>query len=99
MENIMSEPSNITHEDPQTLARAGQMQRGPKYFVNIEGTEFPWHKKTITREEIAELGGWDVSLGVIEVDKNNVEHTLDPGEVVELKPGKGFGKKHRWKRG
>ena len=83
----MSEPSNITNEDLQTLARADQTPRGRKYFVNIEGTEFPWHKNTITREEIAELGGWNVSLGVIEVDENNVERTLEPGEVVELKPG------------
>jgi hypothetical protein len=36
---------------------------------------------------------------VIEVDQENVERTLAPGEVIEVKPGHGFGKKHRWKRG
>ena len=46
-----------------------------------------------------ELGGWELSQGVIEVDKDNNERTLAPGEVVQLKPGLGFGKKHRWKRG
>jgi hypothetical protein len=35
------------------------------FFVNIEGVEYPWHKDTITREEIIQLGGWDPSLGVI----------------------------------
>ncbi len=72
---------------------------GPKYFVNIEGKKHPWNKDTITTEEIAELGGWDVAVGVIEVDRDNNERTLAPGEVVQLKPGHGFAKKVRWKRG
>ncbi|WP_288903029.1 hypothetical protein [uncultured Sneathiella sp.] len=70
-----------------------------KYFVVIEGEEIPWEDNTITTEEIAERGGWDVSQGVIEVDQHNNERTLSPGEIVEIKPGHGFGKKHKWKRG
>lgn len=73
--------------------------KGPKFFVCIEGTEYELDEPTITTEEIAELGGWDISDGVIEVDKDNNERTLAPGEVIELKPGHGFGKKHTWKRG
>ena len=76
-----------------------QNARGPKYILNIEGQDIPWESDTITTEQIAELGGWDVSQGVIEVDKDNNERTLAPGEVVEIKPGQGFGKKHKWKRG
>ena len=75
------------------------LQSGPKFFVNIEGTENPWPTNTITTEEIAQLGGWDPSVGVIEIDEDNNEHTLRPGEVVELKPGHGFSKKIRFKRG
>ena len=71
----------------------------PKYILNIEGEEVPWDQDTITPEQIAELGGWDVSQGVIEVDQHNNERTLTPGEPVEIKPGHGFGKKHLWKRG
>ncbi len=78
---------------------APDLGEGPKYFVNIEGTVNPWPKPTITTEEIAELGGWDPALGVIEIDKDNVERTLQPGEIIELKPGHGFAKKHSWKRG
>ena len=72
---------------------------GPKQFVNIEGETYPWDGDTITTEQIAELGGWDPSQGVIEVDQHNNERTLQPGEVIDVKPGLGFGKKHRWKRG
>ena len=54
---------------------------------------------TITTEEIAKLGGWDISQGVIEVDQHNNERTLAPDEIIQIKPGHGFGKKHKWKRG
>ncbi len=76
-----------------------QDQTGAKYLLNIEGNDIPWDQDTITTEQIAELGDWDISQGVIEVDKDNNERTLAPGEIIEIKPGQGFGKKHQWKRG
>ena len=69
------------------------------FFVCIEDQTFPWPRSTITTEEIAEIGGWDVSQGVIEVDEDQNERTLAPGEVIELKPGLAFGKRLCWKRG
>jgi len=72
---------------------------GPKFTIDIEGTFYPWDKDTITTEEIIELGGWDISQGAILIDKDNNEKTLTPGEVIELKPGMGFSKKVRFKRG
>ena len=74
-------------------------KKKPKYFVNIEGTEFPWATDSITTEELAHLGGWDISQGVVEVDKDNNETTIAPGTVIHLKPGHAFAKKHKWKRG
>lgn len=48
--------------------------KGPKYFLDIEGVEKPWDKDTITTEEIIFLGGWDPSLGAIEINlKDNTE--------------------------
>lgn len=73
--------------------------KGPKYQINIEDTLYPWDRDTITTEEIIQLGGWQASQGVIEIDKDNNERTLKPGEVIDLKPGQGFSKKIKWKRG
>lgn len=72
---------------------------GKKFFVNIEGREYPWDHPTISAAQIAQLGGWELSQGVIEVDDDNVEHPLAPDAVVELKPGHGFAKKVKWQRG
>ncbi|NNM77115.1 hypothetical protein HJG53_09395 [Sphingomonas sp. ID1715] len=73
---------------------------GPKYMLNIEGVGLvPWEEDTITTEQIIALGKWDSAQGVIEVDADNNERTLAPQEVIKLKPGLGFSKKVRWKRG
>jgi len=69
------------------------------FYLCIEGDLIPWTEKTITTEQIAELGGWDLSEGVIEVDPDQNERTLSPGEVIVLKPGMAYGKRLKWKRG
>jgi hypothetical protein len=72
---------------------------GPKFSLDIEGTIHPWDQETITTEQVIALGGWDASQGAILIDKDNNERTLRPGETIELKPGMGFSKKVRFKRG
>jgi hypothetical protein len=76
-----------------------QHPHGPRYCVNTEGTEHPWPRDTITTEEIAHLGGWDPAIGVIEIDEDNNERTLAPGEIVQLRPGRAFCRKVRFRRG
>jgi hypothetical protein len=76
-----------------------KMGEGPKFTLDIEGTLTPWDADTITTEQLAALGGWDIAQGVIMVDKDNNERTLKPGEAVDLKPGLGFSKKVRFRRG
>ena len=71
----------------------------PKFCLNIEGKDVPWDQETITAKQIAELGGWDISEGVIKVDEHNNERQLAPDEVVKLSHNISFGKKHLWKRG
>jgi hypothetical protein len=71
----------------------------PKYFVDIDGTEYPWDAPEITTEQIATLGGFDPSQGVIVVDADGNERNLGAGEVIELKPGHRFGKRPRFRRG
>jgi len=72
----------------------------PKYIVNVEGVDHEWENPTITVPEIRQLGGFAPEDPVIEVDlKDNAERTLREDEVVEIKPGMGFGKKIKFKRG
>lgn len=81
-------------------AEAMSKASGPKYVVNVEGVDHDWPRPTITVAEIRDLGGFAPTDPIIEVDlKDNSERTLAEDEVVEIKPGMGFGKKIKFKRG
>lgn len=90
-------------EDDEAVSLAGEgierFRTGPAFILCIENTTHLWPKSTITTEQIAALGGWDPAQGVIEVDRDQNERQLAPGEVITLKPGVSYGKKLRWKRG
>ncbi|GAA1646529.1 multiubiquitin domain-containing protein [Catellatospora bangladeshensis] len=73
---------------------------GPTFELNIEGRIYEWHEPTITPTQVRQLAGLPADQAVIEIDfRENTERTLGEGEVVELKPGRGFGKKVGFKRG
>ena len=97
-ENVTSTRARAAEEQPRKRRPADSGQ-GPKFFLDIEGAEKPWDDWTITTEQIIALGGWDPSLGALLIDADNNERPLAPGETIELKPGLGFSKKIRFKRG
>ena len=77
-----------------------QREQGPRFFVDLEGVEYPWDRETISVPEIRNLAGWDASQPVVEVDlQANIETQLADDAVVELKPGHGFAKKVKFQRG
>lgn len=70
------------------------------FRIDIEGQIHDWHRSTITVPEIRQLGDLPSDQPVIEIDlKTNTERTLAEDEVVQLRPGLGFAKKVRFKRG
>lgn len=78
----------------------GNKSQGPRYEVDVEGTIHEWDRPTITTAEIIALGGWPADQGVVEVNlKTQEEVALAADAVVELKPGHGFSRKFRFRRG
>lgn len=78
----------------------GEGSHGPTYVLDLEGTEHEWHEPTITVAQVRELAGWTADQQVMIVDlKTNEETVLDEATPVELKPGHGFGRKFKFKRG
>lgn len=79
---------------------ATEAQKGPKYEVNLDGDVRDWPKSTITVAEIRGLAGWGDDQPVVIVDlKTNEERDLSEDEIIDLKPGQGFSKKIKFKRG
>jgi hypothetical protein len=90
--------TTTTHNPPGT--DDDRTDRRPTFEINIEGRIYEWHERTITPAQIRELGGLPADQPVIEINfHDNTERTLAEGEVVEVKPGHGFGKKIGFKRG
>jgi hypothetical protein len=74
--------------------------QGPKFRVNIDDVDYPWEKDTITAADIRALAGIPAGTEILEVNlKTNEERTLVEGVPVDIKPGQGFGKKIKFKRG
>lgn len=83
-----------------TGQQKAQKKGGPKYHLDIEDVGVKeWDQDTITTEQLLELAGWGADQQIIMVDENNVETTLVANQSIDLRPGLGFAKKFRWKRG
>ena len=95
---------DIFIEDTDVVSLAAKaierLRTGPVCVLWIEGEAYRWLEPTITTEQVAELGGWDTSVGVQQIDlATNEARTLKPGEIVDLKKIKTFAKKIGWRRG
>jgi hypothetical protein len=79
---------------PEVHEHAGQ-----KFFINIEGTEYPWDKDTITTQEIRVLGSLPSDLPVIQEVPDGTERTLGENETISIQPGHRHGRAPRYRRG
>lgn len=74
--------------------------QGRKYFIDVEGVEYEWDAGTISVPQLRALAGIPAGTEMLEVNlKTNEETPISEGAIVELKPGHGFGKKIKFKRG
>ena len=98
--NIRRERQYFLVDKQTDIERCEMTKTAHKFAVNIEGTLFEWDRETVTADEIRELAGFDPGQQIVEVDlKDNIERTIGEDEVIDLKPGRGFGKKVRFQRG
>ena len=67
--------------------------------VEIEGKTHRWERKEIAIHEVARLGGWPATEGVLIIDMDNNERTMAEHEIVVIEVGVAFAKKVRFRRG
>ena len=78
----------------------GKDSNGPKYFLDLEGIEYPWHESSISVAQIRELAGWTTDQQVMIVNLDTNEETVVAEDTpIEVKPGHGFGRKFKFRRG
>lgn len=97
MQDEKAESDGKGHEAP---GLGGGHHGGPTYKLDLEGVVKDWHESTITVRQIRDLAGWTGEQQVVMVDMaTNDEVALAEDAMVELKPGLGFAKKIKFKRG
>ena len=70
-----------------------------KYYINIEGTEYPWDTETIAVKDMRALVNLPAGLPVVEEFPDGTEKTLSDSDTILLKPGHRYGRAPKFKRG
>ncbi|SBS77708.1 hypothetical protein MHPYR_470042 [uncultured Mycobacterium sp.] len=87
----------MTAQTPDTVSASASHHH---FYIDLEGDERPWPHGTITTAQVRELAGWPDDQQIVLVDQyTNEESPLAEDTVVELVPGKSFGRKFLFKRG
>jgi hypothetical protein len=81
------------------MAKETQSKTTKKYYANIEGSEIPWNKDSISVAELRAIGKLPPGLPVVEEYPDGTEKTLTDEDVIVLKPGHRFGRAPKFKRG
>ena len=74
-------------------------EKGPKYFIEVDGVEYELHQNEITGGEIMDLAGIPREQGLLELLDDGTQRKVDVNEEIELKPGQHFKKRPRFTRG
>lgn len=80
-------------------ADAKASEAGPFYAFEVEGVEYHHDQPEITGGEIMDLADIPRSDGLVQILDDGTQKTVSEEEVIELKPGRRFKKRPRFKRG
>lgn len=81
------------------LRDPGTEAQGQFYTFEVDGREFRVETPTITGAQIMALAGIPQEQGLILIEDDGTQRTVSPDEILELRPGRRFKKRPRFKRG
>jgi hypothetical protein len=76
-----------------------QQEHGPTYFVEVDGAEYEFDHEPVTGGEIMDKAGIPRDQGLLELLEDGQQRQVPVDEEIELKPGKRFKKRPRFRRG
>lgn len=81
------------------MTKDKQAGTAKKYYINIEGKEYPWGSETVIVSDLKALANLPAGTPVVEEFPDGTEKTLSDRDVVILKPGHRYGRAPKFKRG
>ncbi|MBU2602666.1 MAG: multiubiquitin domain-containing protein [Actinobacteria bacterium] len=85
--------------DYEGRAEAKSEATGPPYIVEVDGVEYRLDEPTVTGGELMDLAGIPREVGLLQILDDGTQQQVGPDDVIELKPGRRFKKRPRFKRG
>ena len=82
-----------------TTSEAPTQPKGPFYAVEVDGTEYDFDREPVTGGEIMDKAGVPRSVGLVQILDDNTQKAVTVDEEFDLKPGRQFKKRPRFKRG
>ena len=74
-------------------------QKGPFYAVEVDGVEYDFDHEPVTGGEIMDKAGVPREVGLVQILEDGTQKAVTVDQEFELKPGKQFKKRPRFKRG
>lgn len=74
-------------------------EKGKFFTVEIDGTELRFDHSPVTAEELMAAAAIAPADGLVEVLEDGTQRQVPAGESFDLKPGRRFKKRPRFKRG
>lgn len=72
---------------------------GPRYFLEVDEAEYEFDHEPVTGAEIMAKADVPQSVGLVQILEDGTQKAVSPEEDFELKPGRRFKKRPRFKRG
>ena len=85
--------------DESTEIAEGRAPEHEEYLLEVDGTEYRWPEETITGAQLMQLANVPVAVGLVQVFDDGTQETISPDTIVDLKPGRRFKHRPRFKRG
>jgi hypothetical protein len=82
-----------------TAEKDAEARRAKRYFVEVDGVEFEFDHEPVTGAEIMSKAGIPQEIGLVQTLADGTQKPVAPTDEIELKPGRRFKKRPRFKRG
>ena len=76
-----------------------QRVKGKFYIVCVDDVDYRFDHSPVTAGEIMDKAGVPRSVGLLLINNDGTQRSVDEDEEFDLKPGRRFKKKPRFKRG
>jgi hypothetical protein len=82
-----------------TAEKGAEARRSKRYVVEVDGVEIEFDHEPVTGAEIMAKAGIPQEVGLLQILEDGTQKPVAPTDKFELKPGRRFKKRPRFKRG